>query len=243
MITKELEIYYSEKGINAKNFNCSYKEKCSQGSEKFTEAKATFIPSKYESSFPKIAFLSLDSGSSEHDYERRTIDGVRKDNEQCIVNKLPKGRHWYETHCWATEILKRLGNYNINIEDSKYYFAHINSAKCCQNKKNRREADNILFENCKIFLKEEIEIIKPNIIISQGKKAENALLYIGKIEKTYENNIYLLRINEKVVLWVKTFHPSAYGYYYKQKKEMNKIIEELNNLYNYIFLKNNTIYL
>lgn len=234
MLIDDLKEYYIKNKIYATNFNCKFKNECSKNCDKFTEAKAAFIPINYETSFIKLAFLSLDSGSSEAESEKRTIEGVRQNNEQYIVARLPKGRHWYETHYWATEILNKIGGYNIDIEDSKKYFAHINSAKCCQNKKSNMEADDILFKNCRVYLKEEIKIINPQIIVSQGKKAEYALLNTGEIIEKYNHNVCLLKIDEKFIMWIKTYHPSSYGYYYKQKRELKNILNELKERFNII---------
>ena len=227
MIIYELEKLYFKQGIHATKFECKFRNECSKNHEKFTEAKSASVPSKYETSIPRIAFLSLDSGSGDKEIKERTPEGVRAENESHIVAQLKKGQHWYETHFWATKIINSIGEMNIDITDSKYYFAHLNSAKCCQNKPNHRQADNILFQNCNQYLKEELKIIIPQILISQGVKATESLMSICTLEEKFKSGISLIKVDNIKMLHFSTYHPSAYGYYYKQKKSINEILDEL----------------
>ena len=123
MIINDLEQLYFKQGIHAEKFECAFRNDCSKNHVKFTEAKSAYVPSKYETSYPRIAFLSLDSGSSQEKITERTPEGVKAKNENYVVSELIRGRHWYETHFWATQIINTIGKLNIDISDSKYYFA------------------------------------------------------------------------------------------------------------------------
>ena len=231
MILNELENLYFQQGIHAEKFECKFRIACSKNDDKFTEAKSASVPSKYEMSYPRIAFLSLDSGQGDKP-PQRTPNGVRVENESHNVEKLYKGQHWYETHFWATQIINLIGGVSINISDSKYYFAHLNSVKCCQNKPNNGQADYNLFQNCNGYLKEELAIIKPQILITQGVRAAESLMKICRIVERFNHNIDLIEVNSDKMLLVKTYHPSAYGFYYKQKNTINDILSELRLRFN-----------
>lgn len=230
MLLDKLKQYYISNNIHSENFNCKFYSECSKGFPEFTEAKSSSVPDKYSESSIKIVFLSLDSGSSFRENKDRTPEAVKYQNQNCSVGKLNKGRHWYQTHYWATEILNEIENINIKIEDSKYYFAHVNAAKCCQNKKNHREADKVLFKNCRVYLKEELQILSPDIIITQGNQAKFSLLSFAQIKKEFDYNVKKIDIGFDV-LWVHTPHPSAFGHYYKIKNDLPNIVKVLKRKY------------
>ncbi|PYQ74283.1 MAG: hypothetical protein DMG01_21090 [Acidobacteria bacterium] len=46
------------------------------------------------------------------------------------------------------------------------HFAHMNSAKCCQNNPRNAQAAAVLFENCRPFIAKELELLQPDIIVS-----------------------------------------------------------------------------
>lgn len=149
-IIKSLDEYYKARGIHSLKFICRYKSKCSSNCKNFTGPRSAFVPDTYFESYPRIAFLSLDPGDGEPDPKKRTPQAMRRqEQKECVVEKLPKGRHWYETHVWTEKIYNALSNNKITLEETKNCFSHMNSAKCCQNKPNAKEADITLFLNCR----------------------------------------------------------------------------------------------
>lgn len=244
MILEELDKYYRSKGIHAENFTCPFKEEC-KNSENFTGPKSSGIPKEYENTIPRIVFLSLDPGCSDKEIEKRTPEGVRELNQTVPLG--PKNKHWYQTHLWAKEILNKIGGFKFEKEEqTRGYFAHVNSAKCCQNYKYSRMANDILFKNCRTFLKEELKIINPQIIVTQGRNAEYSLNCIISKERNCDEYIKLIKdeyiklikIDNLEILCINTYHPSAFGYYFKQKDkymvEIN-IIEKLNSHFIKVF--------
>ena len=167
---QELESYYKENGILSTSFTCCYKDMCKGNCANFTGPKSAFVSTGYEHhDLPRLLFLSLDSGSGDQNDENRLPTAVRKQEEiDCDVSQLPKGKHWYLTHELAWYILKRFDS-QIKIEDTHRYFAHANSAKCCQNNPGNRQANKILFKNCKGYLTGELEILRPDIIYHAGQ--------------------------------------------------------------------------
>ncbi len=131
-IIDTLDNYYKENGIHSLHFTCHYKQECSSNYQSFTGPKSGFVPDKYSDSYPRIAFLSLDSGDGTIDPNERTPYAVRREEQiKCIVEKLHKGRHWYKTHFWAQRIYNAISSNNISLEETKNYFCHLNLAKCC----------------------------------------------------------------------------------------------------------------
>jgi len=241
----ELEKYYSEKGILSTNFTCA--KECWKGhEEKFTGPKSSYVGEEYEKgTLPRLLFLSLDSGDGTRNAENNLPDAIRKG----VINYVFKNRkeqkgsykvkHWYRTHELAICLLQKFDQHIKTIENVKPYFSHVNSAKCCMNKKGRKEGDHFIFTNCREYLHDELVILKPDIIVTQGNRAKEAIYFIidaykqdvKKVpeDKNHPKNKYfsIIDFHGRKVFWLHTYHPSAYGYFNDQKKNWDKYAEEI----------------
>ncbi len=233
-ILKTLQSYYEEQKIAAHGFDCPHRDECSTESPGFTEAKASYVGPLYgeTAKLPRLLFLSLDSGSADEEPENRTLEGVRKWNVECDVERLPRNRHWYRTHELAQRLFAPFRP-GISVADTRLFFAHVNSAKCCQNNPGRAQANPTLFKNCCAFIPEELKILEPEIIVTQGKWAKEAICEGFEIQ---EHTCKLLDVNgyrnpalyetgeieigsETRALWISTYHPAAFGYFNPQRKQ------------------------
>jgi hypothetical protein len=216
----ELTQYYNFKKISAINFDCPhYRKVCSKGCNNFTCAQEAYVGSEYENGeLPRILFLSSDPGWPRPNPIGRTLSSLR--NELQGAN-IPSKGHWHETYEMALMILSSF-NKQFTIDSISPYFAHTNSAKCCQNKKGGKQADDILFEYCKEFIPGELSILLPNILITQGDKARQAVN--GAFKVIYEQeglcDYKIIELtNEHRTLWFQSYHPSNFGRYWPQKKQ------------------------
>ncbi len=219
---EELQQYYDKVGISSLNFRCSHHEECKAGVEKFIEAKAALVGKGYQShELPRLLFISLDPGSSSRLGENRSVYGVREQYEQSNPLGGGKHKHWYRTHEIACEILKAF-DLTMTIDSVRGCFAHTNSGKCCVSKPHRRKADKKLFTNCKEYTPDEVRILKPDIIITQGAEASRSIKDIPKLElkdfisttkwrPSDYRELAALSINDVPVLWIHTYHPSCWG--------------------------------
>lgn len=205
---------------------------CSAGSPDFTSAKVSHVGPRYEGrELPRLLFLSLDSGSADPDPRQRTAEAVREGNLDYDVAALPKQNHWYRTHKMAFELLRQFKP-EITVVDTRLYFAHVNSAKCCQNKSQRKQADRVLFENCRRFIPGELRLLDPDVAVTQGRWAEVAIHKSFDIlrhdkrtipasgyrnDARYETGFIELDRGLKAVLWLHTYHPGNYGLFNPQR--------------------------
>jgi len=222
---EKLTAYYQQKGISALDFRCQHLQACGKGNERFVEAKEAFVGTEYEKgTLPRLLFVSLDPGSSDRDPKRRTVKFVRYlEEHKCDVAKLPKARlwHWYYTHDLAWKLLKKLKP-DLQKQDSHLYFANVNSVKCCVGNANHKSAPAVLFRNCQKYVGEEVVILKPDILVTQGNWAKVA------IEQSFDtpqfpnkqlcSHVQFLMENKKV-LWFHTYHPSNYGQFHQQRRD------------------------
>ncbi|MBN2836163.1 MAG: hypothetical protein JXR48_14485 [Candidatus Delongbacteria bacterium] len=184
-----------------------------------------------------------------------TIDEIRKEvenkNDFNSTKGKEKGKHWFQTFNLSCLILEPFLHDLIKSENEvKPFIVHANSAKCNQGKKGRKQADNILFENCREYVLEELPLYKPDVIVSQGNKAWDA---IGKADgehkvidtlsieyehnsKTVKMNIFIRDMNGRKFMHIPMFHPSYFRGYWEQKECLKinrfKITEKITELMN-----------
>ncbi len=220
---KKLRDYYGKVGISAENHRCQFLEDCRQNNTKFTGPKEAYVGREYISGeYPRLLFLSSDSGHGEQNPAERTVEAVRDWVEnQCDINELSKNGHWFKTYELALAFLKPF-NPSLKLDNIHLYFAHTNSAKCCMNKDGNKEADEYMFWNCQGNVSGELEVLQPSILVTQGAYAKYAVE-----ATTFSCSVYgeqkecgyaYLEINKQKVLWIHTYHPCYYKGYPSQKK-------------------------
>lgn len=220
---KDLEAYYQDNGISPLDFRCQHWESCKKENEAFTESSGAFVSTGYEKGvLPRLLFLSLDSGSNDSEPDHRTMEFIRKHEEnECEVARLPKQQHWYRTHELAWILLRQFRP-NMTIQDSHLYFAHANSAKCSMNNRNKTEARPGIFKNCRRYVGGEVAILQPDILVTQGKWAKVAIEEAFKVPGASENELCSHRwvpIADRRTLWFHTYHPRNFGKFNQQRRE------------------------
>ena len=230
---RKLNAFYESHGISPVGFRCPSRAICSANAPRFTSAKASYVGPSYEDGeLPRLLFLSLDSGSANPDPRQRTAKAVRRQNLATDVAALHKSKHWYRTHELAFSLLRQF-KVGLTIADTRLYFAHVNSAKCCQNKDHRRQADRTLFENCRRFIPGELRVLSPDIVVTQGGPAKDTILksfviqqhHVEAVEQDrykngahYEVGFIELGPGAKTSLWLHTYHPGNYGRFNPQRR-------------------------
>ncbi len=217
----QLNDYYKSKGISAIDFNCPHFPECSQTSPAtFITAKEAFVSSGYiQHTLPRLLFLSADPGREEKDPNLKTVEGLRIwEEEKENIHRISKNKPWYRTHEFAHTILSQFQP-ELAFEDVRHYFAHTNSAKCCINNPQCSKAETILFNNCCEFIPEEVRILDPDIIITQGYYAKLAIIDAFSILEKPNfipdafAEVKVVQINEHPVLVIETFHPRHASYH------------------------------
>lgn len=216
---KELERYYEQNGILSTAFTCAYKKSCKGDCQSFTGPKSAFVSTRYEKGeLPRLLFISLDSGGGNRLSKTRLPAAVRtKLEEECVPSSLPKQKHWYRTHELALYIFRAFQP-DMQIDDVNRYFAHTNSAKCCMNKAKSKMADKQLFENCRAYLDGEVQILTPDIVVTQGDEAKKAVEALPVTRtKRLDEFASIIKLNDHDVFWLHTYHPANWGAFNKQR--------------------------
>ncbi len=222
-IFQSLKLYYQQAGISSTDFRCKHFVDCKRDCTTFTEAREAYVGTKYEEGkVPRLLFVSLDSGDGYLEPEARTMEAYRKREEtSCNINELPKNLHWYRTHEFAYVLIKQFDP-SVELAKVHSYFAHTNSAKCCMNKEGRQMADFQMFKNCREYIAGELSCLKPDIIVTQGDLAKEAIeaSFQFTVEGDQKHCGYAVAmINGRKVFWIHTYHPRYFGGFNRQRRE------------------------
>lgn len=217
----ELRDFYEKNGILSTKFTCRYKQQCAANCREFTGPKSAFVSTGYErGDLPRLLFLSLDSGSGEKIDECRLPVAVRQQEEiDRVFSNLHKGKHWYRTHELAWHILKRFDP-TITLDEIRGYFAHANAAKCCMNNPQNKKANATLFRNCQGYIGEELAILRPQIIVTQGNEARAAIASVRpNLLRRIDEFASEIEIDSQKMFWLHTYHPRNWGSFHRQRSD------------------------
>ena len=216
-----LQRYYREQGILSTVFICPHKDDCKRGLDRFTGPKSAFVGAGYtRRAFPRLLFLSLDSGSGAKNANDRLPEAVRQaEMGTNVLRDLDKNEHWFLTHELAWYLLRRF-DADLSLENARIYFAHANAAKCCQNKPGRKQADPRLFDNCRKYLPGELRALRPDVLVTQGQQAKRSIRTIyGDGKPLHEDtDAVRIEIDNRPVVWLHTYHP-RYGGFWTQRDD------------------------
>ena len=226
------------------DFRCRHLDACRNGMKftpldatKLCQARNTFTPghsamvgARYEESSPRLLFVALDLGTvlrnDDEGYtyvkpETRAPLGLRRSHERMmglIVSGKDKARRptLKRTNQFAEALLCNLPGFpEKKGGDFIRFCVRVNAAKCTMNKKQRAQAANRLYDNCREcgYLRGEIEILSPDIIVSLGKMAKLAVesAFSTSSEWTQEKVIHLP--DNKKALWLPVHHPRHPQFY------------------------------
>ena len=86
------------------------------------------------------------------------------------------------------------------------------------NNEGRKKAPKHLFRNCKRYLSGELKVLDPDILVTQGDEAKDAIQAIHKgIVKRIDKFASIITINGKQVFWLHSYHPGAYAKFNEQR--------------------------
>ncbi len=176
----QLDRYHQGHGISPVDFKCPNVQKCrsvcSQG--QMATAEAPYVGPGYEEGIlPRLLFVSSDTCQAWYmgHPEWVTLESIRKLTLEKGLGGRSPNTHWYQTFALAQSLLAPFAKDTLGLNDVVRFFAHTRSVRCKDGSIGTREGSDIMAINCRGFLKGEIEILQPDIIVTQGKRAKNSL--------------------------------------------------------------------
>ena len=149
-------------------------------------------------------------------------------NEACSQTRKVQNYHWPETLMTVRSLLCPF------VSPEKFpkpeliekLFVHIRTAKCCSNAKGGTQEHGRMYENCGKYLGEEVRILEPDVIVTQGNyahwqagkhvfKKNAANIMVEEVEGIDDSiaRIVDLKENSRSVYWLRTRFPTPlYGH-------------------------------
>jgi hypothetical protein len=223
--------YYRQQGISPAafvEFRCPHKDDCKAHAgtapgRQFVCGRGAWISQGYEQhKLPRVLVLSSDWGGDEGSQpSERRAQAVRPGG----TDRLQQYREEQEI---VTQLLrpfyKRICQSDLKVEDIYKFYARTNSIKCCANRAASRQAPQRLFQNCLEYLEPEIELLAPDILVSQGDQAEKVVKshfrpkLIRKISTDGKWYRALIGVGRREVLWVRVPFPRSFSYHPKAEE-------------------------
>lgn len=225
-----LDQYYREQGIPAIGFNCKHRAACSAlcAPGKMISVPESHVGAGYEEgTLPRLLFVSSDTNNPEwlkDNPEWGALRGIRDltwNHRNESWNQKPNG-HWHQTLLLAQALLspfaKDRSEKISNLNDFVRHIANARSTRCKDISIGTKEGKSGMSANCYGFLKGEIEIMCPDIIVTQGNRARNALWNVFPVIKKipmpgYPATFYeIIKISEtRTAIKIVAKHPCARG--------------------------------
>jgi hypothetical protein len=232
-IRSKLVEFYIQQDIHPEQFNCTHQVYCRQFAyqQKMTAAKMSMVGSQYGIDYPKIVVVSLDPPLGEKgvfsDPTHRTTEYVSETHEGEDYSFHHPNSHWARTNIIVSDILYVFGFFvqpgvatvdqgyeGRPIENVTAYFAHANVAKCSMNNPDKGGASVKVHKKCsKSYLLSELEILQPEILITQGKITN---IIMGEMMINRSINLrelpfsMVIEFGDNQVLWLPMHHPSRH---------------------------------
>ena len=179
---KKLKEHYAEHGFGRNSFtsNAQNAQNAENACVRCKDLKVinihkgadTYIGSKYGQPY-NIVVVCLDPGKEPKNFEER-----RAQIEGQNINKL--NLHMKGTLATLKALLRPIG---IMDQDLFSHFAMVNACKCFPADGTMKKAPKQFFVNCREHIWGELEILEPDVIITQGSEAIDAIAnFMKKVE-------------------------------------------------------------
>ena len=235
------------------DFNCCKKDSCwdacheahkaSNQAEDFLFAPhtdGTYVSQYYQDRnyegdrIPRIVVVSLSAP--------KPYDPFAQNESQSYSEKL--NPHWLGTLVTVRSLLHafELKNFPKTVykqEDKKIIekiFVHVRTAKCCSNAGGRSQEPGQVYANCGPYFCEELRILEPDVIVTQGKYAHRAAkkhvfakkAAVEKIEDIDYSIAHIVNLKQdnRSIYWLRSHFP--YGRFYSHHHAGPKIKDETN---------------
>jgi hypothetical protein len=247
-----LDRYYHEQNISASDFKCKHLNACRsvcKPGEMVSLPEAyvgpEYVGPKDEAEtplprLPRLLFVSSDPNDSswvKGDYATTwfSLKNIRDDKLQ-NHRWAPAKTHWGQTLKLAGALLApfALKCLSKGIDQDKIveYIAHANSTRCKDCTIGSKEGNPIMRSNCRDNLVGEVIIMQPAIIVTQGKRAREALAEAFRVIRRvampgHPDTIYqLVQLDENhTAIMIVAKHPCARGKHGWKRGEKKSFVE------------------
>ena len=224
----ELHAFYASNKLLVDHFDCRHSDACHQDAQcELKRGAEAHVGTLYGERL-RVVVISLDTGGSCSNMDNRR-QRIEIDLTPQTTNPHMKG---------TMETLQAIYGADAENPDVRMLFAMTNAAKC-----SRRESSSMvpwrLYNRCREYVKEELECLSPELIVTQGNRAHEALGSPESLSELHRKTLYAwtaelpgwvrewlkalakehlrtVEIGERDVPVIKAVHPSARGGQWQQ---------------------------
>ena len=232
------------------SFGCRKKDDCRDA------CRNAYTPSAKDKEFtfsPRTERVKVSQYYSEKKYKGHSIPRIvvvslsaskpmlKSEPEQAEGKSFSLNRHWRGTTTTIRSLLDLFVDLapagDWGAESTKIIgklFVHVRTAKCFSNANGTGQEPAQLYESCGDYLSEEVSILEPDVIVTQGNRAhlqaeehvfdENAKkTKVEEVEGIAKSIARIVRLKEdnRRVYWLKSYFP--YGRFYSANHAGPKI--------------------
>ena len=189
----------------------------------------------YGDRIPRIVVLSLSRPQPVPDQD---LSPPKRGNKSQVKPKPFLNPHWRETLAMVRSLLHPFIAPKKFPDPVRYWkdesrkeieklFVHVRTAKCCSNADGESEEPPEVYANCGGYLGEELSILEPDVIITQGNNAhEMAQKYAFNVVKKIKGlglkypiaHIVNLKEDNQSVYWLRSYFPRGRYYWHAGPK-------------------------
>jgi len=241
-----LDRYYHEQSISVSDFKCKHLHACRSVCKpgEMVSLPEAYVGPEYEAEaplprLPRLLFVSSDPNDASwlKDYPANwpSLRNIRAEILKCHRRASAK-THWGQTLKLAGALLApfALKCLSKGIDQDKIveYIAHANSTRCKDSTIGSKEGNPIMRSNCRENLVGEVIIMQPAIIVTQGKRAREALAEAFRVIRRvampgYPDTFYqLVQLDENhTAIMIVAKHPCARGKHGWKRGEKKSFVE------------------
>ena len=177
-VSTRLAEFYRNERISVCGFHCKYSDACAEaaGNSELCRGSEAHVGSNY-GQLRRVVVVSLDTGG--------TSDGLAV-RRQRVEETAPGNPHMHGT----LELLRAVyGDRAFDGNDENYLFtlfAMTNAAKCSGGIFGGGQAGRELFHNCREYVMPELECLDPELIVTQGVRAFEAINDPAKLSEAHK---------------------------------------------------------
>ena len=229
MTTDEVYQWYRENELDPWDFHCPHLPECSAeaSDDEFVTATPPTIGERYEEgTIPRLLVISSEAASDNGLPQKG--DGFTTSGIDPRAHDHPGGKHWSETYRIVLEI-QRTFDPELSLEQARCCFAHERAVKCTASKDDSSESSDTLFQNCRGFIPDQLTVYRPDIILTQGRRAQWAVRggdYLSMDDwrscgrEGHDCEYRVIKVSDELQpLWIRTYHPTSRPQYYPNYRD------------------------
>ena len=177
-----LREYYDEESIGvcfgSPEFNCLHLGACREaaGDRELVLGAEAHIGRRYGDPF-RIVVVSMDTGGGAGLKRGECLEERRKNVESVVKGKA-------NPHMNGTvELLEHILDSDSDAENVLERYAMTNAAKCAGKDDDKSRMPDPLYKNCLEYAKEELKILRPELVVTQGTLVRSVLGKTASVDR------------------------------------------------------------